>query len=117
MSDFGRQTLIAVYGAEPAKLVLIEHGTPDRPFTTSPPLRAALGIVDRPVLSTFGLLGPGKGLEAAIRALPIVAAQYPGILYRIVGATHPNLLAVRSAERRVGKEWVSTGRSRWSTYH
>src|SRR3546814_18314187 len=23
----------------------------------------------------------------------------------------------RSAERRVGKEWVSTGRSRWSPYH
>src|SRR3546814_12187443 len=101
MSDFGRQTLIAVYGAEPAKLVLIEHGTPDRPFTTSPPLRAALGIVDRPVLSTFGLLGPGKGLEAAIRALTIVAAQYPG----------------RSEERRVGKECVRTCRSRWSPHH
>src|SRR3546814_11966830 len=24
---------------------------------------------------------------------------------------------VRSEERRVGKEWVSPGRSRWSTYH
>src|SRR3546814_19439594 len=23
----------------------------------------------------------------------------------------------RSEERHVGKEWVSTGRSRWSTYH
>src|SRR3546814_16132842 len=23
----------------------------------------------------------------------------------------------RSEERRVGKEWVSTGRSRWSAYH
>src|SRR3546814_12200060 len=24
---------------------------------------------------------------------------------------------LRSEERRVGKEWCSTGRSRWSTYH
>ena len=93
MSDFGRRTLIEAYCAEPASVALIEHGTPDRPFTASPPLRAALGIADRPVLSTFGLLGPGKGLETAIRALPAIAAQYPGILYRIVGATHPNLLA------------------------
>ena len=93
MSDIGRRTLVDVYGAEPASVVLIEHGTPDRPLTASPPLRAALGIAERPVLSTFGLLGPGKGLETAIRALPAIAAQYPDILYRIVGATHPNLLA------------------------
>src|SRR3546814_17275170 len=26
-------------------------------------------------------------------------------------------LVIRSEERRVGKEWVSTGRSRWSLYH
>src|SRR3546814_5480378 len=26
-------------------------------------------------------------------------------------------LDLRSEERRVGKEWVSTGRSRWSPYH
>src|SRR3546814_8201119 len=69
MSDFGRQTLIAVYGAEPAKLVLIEHGTPDRPFTTSPPLRAALGIVDRPVLSTFGLLGRSEEHTSELQSL------------------------------------------------
>lgn len=104
MSDFGRETLINVYGAQPASVVLIEHGTPDRPFTASPPLRAALGIADRPVLSTFGLLGPGKGLETAIRALPAIAAQYPDILYRIVGATHPNLLATEGEAYRESLE-------------
>src|SRR3546814_12395126 len=26
-------------------------------------------------------------------------------------------IGVRSEERRVGKEWVGTGRSRWSAYH
>src|SRR3546814_14724335 len=29
----------------------------------------------------------------------------------------PMLLLLRSEERRVGKEWVSTCRSRWSPYH
>src|SRR3546814_15326246 len=70
MSDFGRQTLIAVYGAEPAKLVLIEHGTPDRPLTTSPPLRAALGNVDRTVLLPFGLPRSRQGAQAAHPPLP-----------------------------------------------
>src|SRR3546814_12101903 len=31
---------------------------------------------------------------------------------RMIGAVEP-----RSEERRVGKEWVCTGRSRWSPYH
>jgi len=93
MSDYGRETLRDVYGASADQIVHIEHGTPDRPFVDIAPLREALGIADRPVISTFGLIGPGKGLEAAIRALPAIVAQYPDILYRIVGATHPNLVA------------------------
>lgn len=100
MSKFGRDTLVAVYGADPARVTVIEHGTPDRPFVAASPLRAALGVDDRPILSTFGLLGPGKGLETAIRALPAIAAQYPDILYRIVGATHPNLLAAEGEAYR-----------------
>ncbi len=102
MSAFGRETLLAVYGASPDQIVHIEHGTPDRPFVDIAPLRGALGIADRPVLSTFGLIGPGKGLEAAIRALPAIAAQYPDILYRIVGATHPNLIAAEGEAYRQG---------------
>ena len=69
-------------------------------FAARSPLRETLGIGDRPILSTFGLIGPGKGLENAIRALPAIAAQYPDILYRIVGATHPNLLAAEGEAYR-----------------
>ena len=100
MSEFGRGALIEIYGAEPAQIEVIEHGTPERPFAARSPLRETLGIGDRPILSTFGLIGPGKGLENAIRALPAIAAQYPDILYRIVGATHPNLLAAEGEAYR-----------------
>ncbi len=100
MSDFGRQLLIDTYGAPAETVTLIEHGTPVRPFTVRSPLRAELGLGDRPVLSTFGLLGPGKGLETAIRALPAIAARHPDILYRIVGATHPNLIAAQGEAYR-----------------
>jgi len=93
MSEYGRATLIDAYRADVDQIVHIEHGTPDRPFVDISPLRETLGLAKRPILSTFGLIGPGKGLEDAIRALPAIAAQYPDILYRIVGATHPNLVA------------------------
>jgi glycosyltransferase involved in cell wall biosynthesis len=100
MSRFGRDTLVNVYSADPSRVAVIEHGTPDRSFIAASPLRAALDVGDRPILSTFGLLGPGKGLETAIRALPAIAAQYPDILYRIVGATHPNLVAAEGEAYR-----------------
>ncbi len=45
------------------------------------------------VLMTFGLLGPGKGLERVIEAMPAIIARHPDTLYRIVGATHPKLVA------------------------
>jgi hypothetical protein len=50
------------------------------------------GVAGRPVLLTFGLLSPGKGIEYAIRALPRIAEEHPGIVYIILGATHPNLV-------------------------
>lgn len=100
MSDYGLTTLTGIYGASPDQVVLIEHGTPDRPFEEVSGLRQRLDLADRPILSTFGLIGPGKGLEAAIRALPAIVAQYPDILYRIVGATHPNLVAAEGEAYR-----------------
>lgn len=107
MSDFGRSALIDLYGARPSDVVTIEHGTPDRAFVAHSPLRTSLGLANRPILSTFGLLGPGKGLETAIRALPAIAARYPDVLYRIVGATHPNLLTVEGEHYRESLETLA----------
>lgn len=107
MSEYGRTTLTGVYGAAPEQIALIEHGTPDRPFQEVSAVRRTLGLADRPVLSTFGLIGPGKGLEAAIRALPAVVAQYPDVLYRIVGATHPNLVTAEGEAYRESLELLA----------
>ena len=45
----------------------------------------------RPVLLTFGLVGPGKGIEYAIDALAQVVQEFPNVLYMILGATHPHV--------------------------
>ena len=37
-----------------------------------------MGLAGKNVLMTFGLLGPGKGLERVIEALPAIVAQHPG---------------------------------------
>lgn len=46
---------------------------------------------ERPIALTWGLLGPGKGLEHAIEAVAIVRELLPTMRYVIAGRTHPNL--------------------------
>jgi glycosyltransferase involved in cell wall biosynthesis len=93
MSDRAAALLKDTFGADPDQITLIPHGVPDRPFGRSEAFKAAFGFSGRQVLMTFGLLSPGKGIEAVIAALPEIVAAHPDVLYCIVGATHPNLLA------------------------
>ena len=93
MSRHSRGLLVNRYGADPARIVVIAHGAPDRPFGRQEQFKAKLGLAGRPVLMTFGLLGPGKGIETMISALPEIVSRHPDLVYRIVGATHPKLIA------------------------
>lgn len=93
MSQQSRELLHKRHGAPLNRIAVIEHGAPDRPFGREEEFKARLGLQGRTVLMTFGLLGPGKGLERVIEALPAIIAQHPDVIYRIVGATHPNLVA------------------------
>ena len=56
------------------------------------------------VLLTFGLIGPGKGIEQAIRAMPEIVARHPEVAYVVLGATHPNLIAREGEKYREGLE-------------
>ena len=53
---------------------------------------------DRFLLSTFGLISEGKGLETAIEALPAIVERHPDVMYVIAGRTHPDV-AHREGER------------------
>lgn len=102
MSRHSRDLLIEKYGARGEILNVIEHGAPDRPFGRQVEFKARFGLTGRKVLMTFGLLGPGKGLERAIEALPAIVSRHPEAVYRIVGATHPNLVASDGERYREG---------------
>jgi glycosyltransferase involved in cell wall biosynthesis len=102
MSERSRELLEGVYGADPQQIVCIPHGVPDRPFGRSDQLKEAMGFAGRQLLLTFGLLSPGKGIEAVIRALPALIADHPDLIYCIAGATHPNLIAREGEAYRSG---------------
>ena len=89
----GRQMLIDSYGIEPRKITMIQHGVPNVHRVSTAAVTRALGIADRKVLSTFGLINRGKGIEYAIEAMPRIVAKYPNVLYLVLGETHPGVRA------------------------
>ncbi|WP_174278778.1 glycosyltransferase family 4 protein [Sphingomonas bacterium] len=93
MAERGREILTRIYGANPRQLVLIPHGVPDRALVEPDTMKGRFGWAGRQVVLTFGLLSPGKGIETVIEGLPAVVAEHPDLLYVVLGATHPHLLA------------------------
>jgi glycosyltransferase involved in cell wall biosynthesis len=93
MAEAAKRILIDTYGCDPAKISVIAHGIPDRPFVPTAPMKARLGWQDRKIILTFGLLSPGKGIETMIAAMPGVIARVPDAHYVVLGATHPHYIA------------------------
>ena len=93
MAERGREILERVYGAPGAKIAVIPHGVPDRPFADPDSFKGRFGWQGKRVILTFGLLAPGKGIETIIEAMPAVVEKHPDAVYVVLGATHPNLVA------------------------
>jgi len=104
MAKKGAEILRETFGIPADKIDVIPHGIPDLPFSEPDSFKAALGIEGRMVLLTFGLLGPGKGIEHVIEALPEVIKRHPKVVYLILGATHPHLIASEGENYRLGLE-------------
>ena len=74
------------------KIEVIPHGIPDFPFVEPDLAKVKLGFTAKPVILTFGLLSPNKGIEVVIDAMPLILKSRPDAVYVVLGATHPNLV-------------------------
>jgi glycosyltransferase involved in cell wall biosynthesis len=91
MSHRGRVLLADRYGVDPALVADIPHGVPDVPFVPTAPAKAGLGLGDRPVILSYGLISPNKGLETVIGALAMGGERLAAARLVIAGATHPEV--------------------------
>lgn len=89
MTARGGELLREVHGVAAGKIDVIPHGIPDVPFAGS---KRRLGVEGRPLILTFGLLSPDKGIEYVIDALPAILARHPDAVYIVLGATHPHIV-------------------------
>jgi len=104
LANKGKDLLKEVYDVPGEKVTMIPHGAPDVPFLDTSYYKEDYGIEGRPVILTFGLLGPNKGIEVAIEAMEKVAEEFPESLYIILGATHPHVKETHGEEYRLNLE-------------
>ena len=104
MAERGRQMLQEIYQAPPAKIDLIAHGIPDVGFVDPTYFKDQFGVEGKVVLLTFGLLSPNKGIEYVLNALPQILAEFPEVVYIVLGATHPNELREHGEAYRLSLE-------------
>ena len=88
MTRTARTRLLDIYGTSPEKVVVIPHGSADNRVPVAP--RAAS---HPPMALTWGLLGPGKGIEHAIAAVALLRDRGRRVAYTVAGQTHPRVRA------------------------
>ncbi|HYH51573.1 MAG TPA: glycosyltransferase [Acidimicrobiia bacterium] len=107
MTPTARRRLLHGYPVDPARVSLIPHGAADnrRPPGASPA---------RPTILTWGLLGPGKGIEWVVDGLAELRDLNPEPRYLVLGETHPRVL---EREGESYRQWLMDRASRRGVGH
>ena len=86
MTETAWDRLAGGYRVDMDKVTVIPHGAPVGRRVQSPLFRTAA-----PTVLTWGLIGPGKGVEWGIRAMAQLTDLDPAPHYLVAGQTHPKV--------------------------
>lgn len=101
LSKAAQERLCQDYAVERDRVLAIPHGGT---IPTSPRLKRA----SRPVLLTWGSLGPGKGVERVIDAMASLDSVPGRPRYLVVGQTHPKVAAAQGEAYREARAAQAT---------
>jgi polysaccharide biosynthesis protein PslF len=94
MTEAARVRLCSGFDVDADKVTTIAHGA------AIPTARVVPDQVGRPVILTWGLIGPGKGIERAIDAVQTLQDLPVRPRYLVAGRTHPKVLATHGESYR-----------------
>ncbi|HAG27444.1 TPA: glycosyl transferase family 1 [Patescibacteria group bacterium] len=92
MTERSKQILLSDYKVRASKITIIPHGIHPQLYHSSDEAKKELNLPNVPMLTTFGLLSEGKGIEYILQALPEVVKKYPEVQYFLIGKTHPGVV-------------------------
>jgi glycosyltransferase involved in cell wall biosynthesis len=92
MTQNAADILIRDYGVPVSKIQVIAHGTHLAEHVNKDAMKIRFNLLGKKVLSTFGLISPGKGIETTLKAMPDIVAAHPDVLFLILGITHPGVV-------------------------
>ena len=113
MARTAMDRLVSGYRVDASKVRLIPHGATGGRQATA----AVTFSTGKPTILTWGLLGPGKGVEWGIEAMALLADLRPAPRYVVAGQTHPKVLehageayrdGLNARTRRLGLETTVT---------
>jgi len=100
MTNSSADILTNEYEVSSQKISVIAHGTHLVPHLSEQFLKLKYGLSNRKVLTTFGLLSSGKGIETTLEALPAIVRQCPDVMFLAMGKTHPEVVKTDGEQYR-----------------
>jgi glycosyltransferase involved in cell wall biosynthesis len=100
LTETSKQVLVSHYGVDPRTVCVVMHGVPDVAPYHGTYFKQRYNLERDTVVSTFGLLSRGKGIESIIEALPSVLERHPNVAYVLWGETHPEVRRVEGERYR-----------------
>ena len=104
MTNSSARLLTEVYHIPQQKITVIAHGTHLVPHLDKEFLKKKYGLENRKVLTTFGLLSSGKGIETTLGALPAIIKESPEVVFLLIGKTHPEVVKSEGEKYRESLE-------------
>jgi len=100
MTNHSAEILKTEYAVPPKKITIIPHGTHLVHHLDKEALKQKYHLKGRTILSTFGLLSSGKGIDTTLDSLPRIITQNPHVIFLIIGKTHPGVVAAEGEAYR-----------------
>lgn len=92
MTQSSARILEKDYHVNKELISVIPHGTHLVEHLSKDILKKKYKLLNKKVLSTFGLLSAGKSIETTLNALPLIVKDNPNVVFLIIGKTHPSVV-------------------------
>lgn len=101
LAEITESILVKGYGIAEEKIEVIPYGTHLIKPSNASALKEKYKLSGKSVISTIGMLSPSKGIETTLEALPAVIKEHPGVIFLVIGKTHPEEIKKNGENYRV----------------